>query len=519
MRHSRGCLIVIFVAAWATLSACASTGAPPPVSATAGPSPASARADRARFAALFARGYFPGRSGQIFLVPRDGDFIVDRDPLYQFMHGSPWAYDARIPLVFYGARFIRAGRHGDAATQQDIAPTLAALVGATPPATTTGRALGAALAPGAARPRVIALVVLDGMRADYLDTYASVMPTLTRLRRDGAWFPEARINYLPTVTSVGHATIGTGADPRLHGQASNTIFNRLTRRPQAAYDGLDPGELMALTFADVWNLQTDGQAIIIGQGGAIRATAGLVGHGACLSNGRRVIAASYSTADAGWETNARCYTMPEALKAFNGRAVWEAAGGRWMGHDIASPSKFRASSLFQRFEAEALLAVIDAEEVGADHVTDLVMVNMKGPDYVGHAYGPASAEIKDAMAELDRQMASLLALLDRKAGAGQSVVVVTADHGMPAEPAAGRRHFVDDVVSALHGRFDPQGKAVVQYFGDPANLQIYIDTERLRSLGFSLADVATFLESQPFVAAAFTEDDIRAAQAGLAPPR
>ena len=38
---------------------------------------------------------------------------------------------------------------------------------------------------------------------------------------------------------------------------------------------------MALTLADVWNIATDGRAVIIGQGGAIRATAGLVGHGAC----------------------------------------------------------------------------------------------------------------------------------------------------------------------------------------------------------------------------------------------
>ena len=49
----------------------------------------------------FARGYFPGRSGQVFLVPREGHFVVDRNPLYTFMHGSPWDYDTHIPLLFY----------------------------------------------------------------------------------------------------------------------------------------------------------------------------------------------------------------------------------------------------------------------------------------------------------------------------------------------------------------------------------------------------------------------------------
>src|SRR6185295_16691723 len=114
--------------------------------------------------------------------------------------------------------------------------------------------------------------------------------------------------------------------------------------------------------------------------------------------------------------------MPDALKGINGKTVWTAAGGTWMGHDIATPSKFRASALFQKFEAEALLAVLEAAPIGADDTTDLVLVNMKGPDYTGHAYGPDSPEIKETLSELDRQIAKLLALLDRKAGAGESVI-------------------------------------------------------------------------------------------------
>ena len=79
---------------------------------------------------------------------------------------------------------------------------------------------------------------------------------------------------------------------------------------------------------------------------------------------------------------------PNTLKAINARKFWEQAGGTWMGHDIANPSAFRASSLFQRFEGEALMAIAANEAFGADEVTDLLLANIKGPDYVGHAYGP-----------------------------------------------------------------------------------------------------------------------------------
>jgi len=448
-------------------------------------------------------------------VPREGDFVVDRNPLYAFMHGSPWDYDTHVPLLLSGSPFIKQGVWNNAVTQQDVVPTLAALLGTAPPATALGRPLQQALGATTTRPRVIALFVLDGSRASYFDTYESVMPTLTRLRREGAWFSNAHVTSVPTLTAVGHANLGTGTEPRIHGLVVNNLFNRVTGKPQEAYNGLDPGELMALTLADVWNIETEGRAIIIGQGGAIRATAGLVGHGACVLNGRRVLAASYSTHDAGWETNPACYQMSEALKPLNARRYWEDANGMWMGHDISDASKFRPSAVFQRFEGDALASVLEHEPIGADAVTDLVLVNFKGSDYVGHAYGPVSAEMKEELTELDRQIARALAIIARKAGDGRFVAVFTADHGMPGEPRPGGRHYMDDIIALIDKRFSTSGGTVVQYYNDAANNEIHLDTAKLATLGYSSKDVASFLESQGFFAAVFTEDDVRAAQSRI----
>jgi hypothetical protein len=464
---------------------------------------------------MFARGYFPGRSGQVFYVPREGDFVVDSDPLYAFMHGSSWGYDTHVPLLFYGPSIIRQGSWSTPVAQQDVAPTLAAVLGVAPPATATGRILQEALEASRERPRVVALFVLDGMRTDYFETHAELMPTLIRLRREGAWFANTRVTSMPTLTSVGHATLGTGTDPRVHGLVVNNLFNRVTGKPQPSFAGLDPGELMALTLADVWNLATDGKAIIVGQGGAIRATAGLVGRGACLVNGRKVLAASYSTRDAGWETNDQCYAMPAALAALNGKAFWEQVRGTWMGHDIAHPSRFRASAVFQRFEGEAIAAVLEAADLGSDDVTDLVLLNIKAPDWVSHAYGPASREMRETLAELDRQVARALQIIERKAGANRSIVAVSSDHGMPDEPTGkARRITIEEVVAALNEQFSPKGASIVQYFGDSANAQIHLDAGRVTELGFSMKQVARFLESR-FFAAVFTEEEVRTAQARL----
>jgi hypothetical protein len=509
------------VAAVALLStiACASGARQSVATPPAAGSTRRAAADPARSSVwldMFARGYFPGRSGQVFYVPHEGDFLVDKDPLYQFMHGSPWPYDTSIPLLFHGGRFVKAGAQSVNAVQQDVAPTLAALLGVAPPATTTGRVLREALTGATERPRAIALFVLDGMRRDYFDTYRDLLPTLARLRSEGAWFANAHTNALPTATSLGHATIGTGTDPRIHGLVVNRLYNRVSRAPQESYHNLDPGELMALTLADVWNLHTDGKAVIIGQGGAIRATAGLIGHGSCLVNGRSVLAASYSTRNGGeWETSDKCYTLPAVLKGMTPARYWKEANGTWLGHDIGDAASFRASALFQRFEGDALTSVLESSTIGADEITDLVMVNMKGPDYVAHAYGPASREIRELMIEVDRQMSRALEVLYRKAGRERVVVAITADHGTPAEPPpGGRRIMPAEVVAALDKRFSPSPPSIVEFFNDSANAQIHLNEARLLELGVTLDQVAAFLR-ETFFAVVFTEDEVQKAHARL----
>ena len=471
---------------------------------------ASLPTDRQAFLEQFARAYFPGRTGQIVLVPREGHIITKRGPAQHFMHGSPWPYDSRIPFFFYGPRFIRQGTYAEPVVQQDMAPTLAELLGVAMPATSVGRSQGTILKARTDPPRLVLLAVLDGMRPDYFDRHAAVLPTLDRLRRQGAWFSNARLNSLPTITSLGHATVATGADPRVHGIVANAFYDWVTGRPADAYPGLSPRHLMALTLADVWNIRTKGRAIIVGQGSVSRAAIPLAGHGGCVLNGRPVIAASYNPERGEWETNGECFRLPDYLKDQNVRRLWEGTDGRWMGHPIATSDDVRGSALFSRFETDALKLMIEREPVGADEITDLMLVNLKTADYVGHRYGPDSPELAATLAALDRDLGELIAAIEAKVGRDRYVLAVTADHGMPSEPDPRKgqlRVYTEDIVKLIHDRFDPQqGKLVKQY--EPENMQIAIDGDRLRELGVDLGAIRQLLEAQPFVFAAYTEEEL-----------
>ena len=86
---------------------------------------------------------------------------------------------------------------------------------------------------------------------------------------------------------------------------------------------------------------------------------------------------------------------------------------------------------------------------------------------------------------------------------------------MPPEPSSpDRRHFAPSIVDLLHEKFDPEAKQLITFF-EPENGQIFVDEDRLSSLGLTLRDLARFLESQPFLFAVFTNDDVRSAANAL----
>ena len=83
------------------------------------------------------------------------------------------------------------------------------------------------LAPTAARPKLVVVLVVDQMRADYVDKFRGQWKGgLKRLLEEGAWFRAAAYPYAATETCVGHATISTGAFPASHGMVANAWWDR-----------------------------------------------------------------------------------------------------------------------------------------------------------------------------------------------------------------------------------------------------------------------------------------------------
>jgi predicted AlkP superfamily pyrophosphatase or phosphodiesterase len=98
-------------------------------------------ADRAVRAAAY--GYFPGRSGDLIVVPRPYWILEFRGDQEATEHGTMYSYDRRVPVLLLGGA-IRHGQFAATVSPADVAPTLAALAGIPLPSA-EGRVLREAL--------------------------------------------------------------------------------------------------------------------------------------------------------------------------------------------------------------------------------------------------------------------------------------------------------------------------------------------------------------------------------------
>ena len=127
-------------------------------------------------------------------------------------------------------------------------------------------------------PKLVVMLVVDQMRADYLTRFDHHWNAGFRtLLRDGMVFDNANYPYLLTVTCAGHATIGTGSLPRTHGMISNGWWHRDERRtPECTADpdvkavtygapvttGSSPKRLLVPTLADELRGQKPGARVV-----------------------------------------------------------------------------------------------------------------------------------------------------------------------------------------------------------------------------------------------------------------
>ena len=129
------------------------------------------------------------------------------------------------------------------------------------------------------RPKLVVGIVVDQMRWDYLSRYYDKFGEdgFRRLLDNGYSFNNCLINYLPTITAIGHTSAYTGTSPAFHGICGNTFYidgrktyccsdeNVSPVGSDNKYAGcMSPVNLLSTTIGDQLRLHTDFRSKVIG---------------------------------------------------------------------------------------------------------------------------------------------------------------------------------------------------------------------------------------------------------------
>jgi predicted AlkP superfamily pyrophosphatase or phosphodiesterase len=356
------------------------------------------------------------------------------------------------------------------------------------------------------RPKLVVLLVVDQMRADYVDKFRGQWTGgLKRLIEQGAWFRDAAYPYADTETCVGHSTISTGAFPATHGMISNEWWDRdfdngkdengnekekgkrlpCTYDPKvsdSAYGGLttsgkdSAARLAVPTLSDELRFQLGASRVV---------TFSLKARAAIALAGHKADAATWFDSKTGaWATSNAYGSMPFVDDFARAHPVKEDYGKTWArqlpiwnymydesaygavppdgwgpalphslsgsigkdgstGPDPAFYQQWSASPFSDAYLERLAEASVDSLGLGQGGGTDLLGIGFSALDYAGHAYGPRSHEVQDILIHLDTTLGTLLGHLDRKVGAGKYVVALSADHGVAPVPEDMQRSGLD----------------------------------------------------------------------------
>jgi predicted AlkP superfamily pyrophosphatase or phosphodiesterase len=417
----------------------------------------------------------------------------------------------------------------------------------------------------AKRPKLVLLIAIDQFRYDYLERFADLYSQngFRRLLRDGASWTQSNYDHFPTYTAPGHGTMMTGAYPAESGIVGNEWIERSSGKKVSSVSdvtvktlgggetdsGASPQRLMSSTVGDELRLATNHRSKVIGISVKDRS--------AILPAGRHANAAYWFSVNSGSMISSSYYfdQLPAWVSDFNkSRPADKYFGAKWerllpeseylrlAGPDTPSwerigtisgdtnafphiitggatkvAREFYSALDFSPFSNDLLVtfaqqAVIN-EQLGQDDDTDVLTVSFSANDYVGHRYGPYSQEAMDISLRVDRQIGTLLDFVNARVGLANTLIALTADHGVSPIPehsiamglGGGRLQLptvFSAIRSAISAKYNSQNKSPdptsdyifkLTEFGTTRDIvingNIYFNYDALKRDGISLAEI------------------------------
>lgn len=342
--------------------------------------------------------------------------------------------------------------------------------------------------------KLVLQITIDGLRADLLNRYQKNFTKggFRYLLDEGVVYTNAQYQHANTETIVGHTTLATGAFPSVHGMVGNVWYDREagelayniedadspllpTRKYIVAGEQVDPSQklsrtkgrspdaILAATLSDGLAAYYGGRSKIFGVSGKDRSAVAMAGHVGkafwySTNTGDMVTSKYYYDDYPEWTSNWNAQRKAEkyagtSWQLLNEKSTYLLAEqddrayeadlkgyGRVFPHpfgkidDRLFATRLMVSPVGDQLLLDFSKSLINAEKLGQDNVPDYLSISFSAVDAVNHFFGPSSLENEDVVLQLDRTLAKLFKYIDETIGLDNTLIVLSADHGMADMP-------------------------------------------------------------------------------------
>ena len=341
------------------------------------------------------------------------------------------------------------------------------------------------------RPKLVVGIVVDQMRWDYLYYYYEDYGNdgIKRLLAEGYSCENTMINYVPTVTAIGHTSLYTGSVPYFHGIAGNGFM--INGKPVSSTDddsvegvGTDskagknsPRNLRATTIGDELKHAFDFDCKVYGV--AIKPRA------AILPAGHSADAAYWWDSNVGHFVTSTYYMdkLPNWVEKFNRQ------------YNTEPKFDLNTSNQGVTYTFRMAEAILNNEKLGRGKYTDMLCVSVSSTDAIGHTYSTRGRENYEVYMQLDKELAHFFKELDKQVGRGNYLLFLSADHGAAHNPNFMQEHNQPAGGWDASAARKNMNLAIYNECGVPNAIKaiydyrIYLDYDKIDSVGADVAQV------------------------------
>lgn len=337
------------------------------------------------------------------------------------------------------------------------------------------------------QPKLIVQLVVDQLRGDLIHKHQQQFgPSgFNYLLAHGLDYHNAHHPHANTTTCAGHATIATGSYPALHGVVDNEWFDRKTKKitycmadlkatllptphTKTVIEGRSPRNLKASTLSDEIVLANKGKAFAVSL--KDRSAITLAGHAGKAfwfdkTNGGFVTSSYYYSQYPLWIQNwnkqykpvAYDWTLSLAKSSYTNahnpafKHDYGSFGQTFPHHIVNPPSEEYFKALSRSPKADQLTGDFAEQLLVQEHLgtteknTDYLAISFSAVDAIGHQFGPNSLEAEDNLLQLDKTLTHLLSVIDKQVGLENTLIILTADHGVSDTPSYLKAHHIAEI--------------------------------------------------------------------------